>query len=288
MARVTPVREDEAGVVYLEFLLAIVPVLLLFFAICQLALLTTAGAVVRHAAYRAARSAIVVLEDDPEHFDGAARGDTDAGDPKRVGGLAEFLGALPGVGPLARDEAGDEPTGGGKPDPALKQRGARMRPIRAAAYLPLLVLAPDANPSGAAPSTLEGSLSAKFVEELPWALTYTQSATVVTLHTRPGTETLAPTRIPYSANVTVRVSYLYPCSVPIVRTLMCSTLASLVNETDPASPQGKRAGELAKRLALAEQQGALQKLGADTRFFDLRAEITLPNQGAAYEQGAAP
>jgi hypothetical protein len=65
---------DEQGAVYVEFLLAFLPVFLLFLAICQAAFLVAGKLVVNHAALVGARAAIVVLDDDPQHYDGAERG----------------------------------------------------------------------------------------------------------------------------------------------------------------------------------------------------------------------
>jgi len=66
---------DVRGVVMFEFLLAFIPVLLLFLGAVQLALLSAAALVVQHAAIDGARSAAVVLDDDPARYEGDARGD---------------------------------------------------------------------------------------------------------------------------------------------------------------------------------------------------------------------
>ena len=60
---------DERGVVYVEFLLAFVPLFTLFLGIAQLVLLWGGRLVVGHAASRAARTASVVLDDDPRYYD---------------------------------------------------------------------------------------------------------------------------------------------------------------------------------------------------------------------------
>lgn len=66
---------DARGVVMLEFLIAFVPVLVLFLGAVQLALLSAAELVVQHAAIAGARSAAVVLDDDLARYENAARGD---------------------------------------------------------------------------------------------------------------------------------------------------------------------------------------------------------------------
>jgi hypothetical protein len=62
---------DRRGAVYVEFLVAFVPLLLFFLSLVQLALLATGGLMVDHAAVVAARAAIVVLPDDPAFYGGA-------------------------------------------------------------------------------------------------------------------------------------------------------------------------------------------------------------------------
>jgi hypothetical protein len=265
-------------VVYVEFLLAIIPVLVLFLGVCQLALVATAGAVVRHAAYAAARSAVVVLDDEPKRYGGAPRGNVSTGSGQS--GAAKLFGALTELGLSAAPWSDEEAADAGSDEP--RQQGARMGPIRSAAYVPLLVLAPGAVPAFGR-KTLEQSVSSALAVELGFALAYTQSAAVVTLHTQAGTEALAREPIGQSARVTVRVSYLYACNVPLVRILACRTLADLTRTTEPPTERGQRAGELAARLPLAESSGLLQLLPADSRFYDVRAEVTLPNQGAEYD-----
>jgi hypothetical protein len=59
------------GAVYVEFLVAFLPVLVFFMSLVQLADLQAASVVVQHAAFMATRAAIVVLPDDPAHYGGA-------------------------------------------------------------------------------------------------------------------------------------------------------------------------------------------------------------------------
>jgi Flp pilus assembly protein TadG len=66
-------RQDQRGVVYVEFLLAFMPLFIFFLGMIQLALVYSAKLVVDHAAYRAVRSAIVVLDDDPAYYNGEPR-----------------------------------------------------------------------------------------------------------------------------------------------------------------------------------------------------------------------
>jgi hypothetical protein len=63
---------DTRGVVYVEFLIAFMPVFVLFLSLVQLVLIEMANLVAKHAAVTAARAAMVVLPDDPAHYGGAA------------------------------------------------------------------------------------------------------------------------------------------------------------------------------------------------------------------------
>jgi Flp pilus assembly protein TadG len=61
---------DTRGAVYLEFLVAFMPIFTLFLCLCELANLYSSKLVVRHAAYRAARAGAVVFPDDPANYTG--------------------------------------------------------------------------------------------------------------------------------------------------------------------------------------------------------------------------
>lgn len=63
-------RSDERGGTYAEFVLAIIPVLMLSLGILQLTELYTAKLLVDHASLAAARSAVVVFADDPRSYAG--------------------------------------------------------------------------------------------------------------------------------------------------------------------------------------------------------------------------
>lgn len=63
------VRRGESGVVYVEFLIAFLPLFVFFSGLVQLGALELANLVVKHAAVTAARAAIVVLPDDPAFYD---------------------------------------------------------------------------------------------------------------------------------------------------------------------------------------------------------------------------
>ena len=250
---------DERGAVYVEFLIAFLPVFILFLGICQVALVSTARFVVQHAANCAARSAVVMLESSPGDFGGAARGSVSTG-----------------TGP--------------------RQQGGRMAPIRLAAYMPLSVLAPPAawlERRGQAGS-LGDALVVGVRSRALAALGYNRAGAVVTLQAGQNADELASEPIGRKAAVTVRVTYLYYCSIPVVRVFGCKSIGELTGET-PSAALGRfgptAAGNartstqrrLATTLALAEDPKSLARLDvAGARFVVLTAEATLPNQGAGY------
>jgi hypothetical protein len=69
---VNRLETDTRGAVYLEFLIAFLPVVTFFFATWQFTELCAADLVLRRAASAAARAATVVLTDDPHFYGGQA------------------------------------------------------------------------------------------------------------------------------------------------------------------------------------------------------------------------
>ena len=69
---------SERGAVFVEFLIVFLPLLALIMCMIQLALIYAGKLVTQHAADTAVRAAVVVLDDDPRYYGGAAR-DTAAG-----------------------------------------------------------------------------------------------------------------------------------------------------------------------------------------------------------------
>src|SRR5262249_47189919 len=56
------------GAVYVEFLIAFLPIFFFFLSLVQLAFVQTANIIVKHAASKAVRAAVVVLPDDPQYY----------------------------------------------------------------------------------------------------------------------------------------------------------------------------------------------------------------------------
>jgi len=67
-------RRFKSGAVYVEFLIAFIPVLFFFLALVQLIFLQTANVITKHAAEEGVRAAVVVLHDDPEQYGGVEVG----------------------------------------------------------------------------------------------------------------------------------------------------------------------------------------------------------------------
>lgn len=62
-------RDDTRGAVYVEFLIAFLPVFVFFLCLLQLALLFSAKLLVEHAATEGSRAAAVVFGDEPKPYD---------------------------------------------------------------------------------------------------------------------------------------------------------------------------------------------------------------------------
>jgi hypothetical protein len=69
----TSLLNERHGAVYVEFLVAFMPLLVLFLCIAQLADLYSGQLVVKHAAYRTARAGAVVFPDDPANYNAVSK-----------------------------------------------------------------------------------------------------------------------------------------------------------------------------------------------------------------------
>jgi hypothetical protein len=280
----------DRGAVYLEFLIAFFPVFLLFLGTVQLAFVSAAHLVVREAAARACRTAIVILDDDPGRHStprGALNG------PAPEPGFFDRVRSALGLG---------EPTAQG---PA----GSRLAIIRAAAYVPLTALSPPADWAmgalGESRSNLEQAVQTNAVR-FAVGYFYNYAGAVVTLRDEPGSDELASDPVAPDANVTVHVTYLYYCAVPLVSALICDTLPGLLggHAVDAALQRLREdptqildvleqleedvapAQRLARELGRAENPAVLSALLLGSGYFAvLEAEMTLPNQGARYHGG---
>jgi len=296
-----------AGVVYVEVLVAIIPVFIFFFGLLQLALLYTARLVVRHAAQRAVRSAVVVLEDAPSKFDDTAQGEVTYHDPSATsGGSAQQF--LQGIG----DVLGVQLPLGDVQRLLNSEAGPRLAAIQRAAYMPLSTLAPSPaallDTFGISKDSL-GSGNSNLMQFAVGLFLYNRAAAMVTLRKPDGSvaNCVGPTE-----DVTVRVTYLYFCTMPIVSSIMCDSLMNLSgldqlddaakNAYESVSGGGLQGVQQAKDGLQADLQRVSDRVGGLSRelqyaaspelllpflfsrahFKLVSAEATLPNQGALY------
>lgn len=274
----------ERGAVYVEFLIVFMPLFFLFLVVCQFALLAAARLVVQHAALSGARSAIVVLEDDPNRYGGAPRGSLSKGRASAVPSIEQTIAGLVGIRAWVNS--------GGLGEAQGAQQGARMASIREATEFPLLALAPrEDSVTRPADGSVATSLGSSATGQLVFALGYTRAAAVTTVHVG-GSDELAPEPVDPHAPVSVHVTYLYSCGVPLVRALICRSLSSWLGAPRSSFwslPGGSERTPLGKRFNLAEDRGGLERLAGPGSFFaPLSGEATLPNQGAAYDHPEGP
>jgi len=265
--------------VYVEFLVVFLPLFLLFLGGVQAAFLYASQLGVRHAAATAARSAAVVLDDDPRRYDGAPRlsvtgdgGCGSSGARRLLSGVAKGVG-MPQVGP----GEGERCTGGPRVTAVQTSAIARMIPFSPS----FQYLAVGATGSGPLP------LIGKSL--------YSLAATVVSFPNSDGTgerETLSADDRP-----AVRVTYLHHCLVPIASLFACDRLPSLYTGFD--TEMFKR-GDWERRAAAqrrlkrsnpgfetllrrSSSPGLLFALVASSSRFAIQsADASLPIQGAAY------
>jgi len=284
-------KRCDSGAVYVEFLIAFFPVFLLFLGTVQLAFVRAAQLVVREAAARACRSAIVMLDDDPGRHS-TARG--------------MLYGAPPDPGFFARMEGFF-----GLGEPAARgDQGSRLAAIRTSAYVPLAALSPPVEwmtgTLGAEARNLRQAVATDAARFAVGYGLYNRTGAIVTLRDAAGSDDLVSEPIAPDANVTVHVTYLYYCAVPLVSRLICKTLPGLLGgaaadsalerlREDPTEiaevleqlqngvDQAKR---FARELGRAEMPALLAPLLLSSGTFAvLEAEMTLPNQGARYHGG---
>ena len=180
--------EESRGAVYVEFLIVLPPLLLLFFGLTQMGLVYGAELLVQHAAARAVRAAIVVLPDDDE--DAEYAGDP----PNSVGEGATGLDAY-----------------------AAAASGGRLDAIRSAARLTLSPLSPtlDSLAAGSIADAIGGASVASAVAGLLGSTAWTVAVTF------PDGDGGYRTSFGPRDDVTAKVTFLYRCAVPLGRALVC-------------------------------------------------------------------
>lgn len=238
-------RRRREGAVYAEFLIAFPPVLMFFLCLIQLSMIFVAKLSVQHAAGRAARAAVVVIPDDPAHYDDEPINDLTTG----------FLGGLLG---------GPAPFG-------LSLGEGRLDAIRAAAWMPLIPISPSITWYGERASVIR-SYEAGYSQILTRGM-YARSATAVTFYDEPESTDMIWEFEPRQS-ITTRVTHLYYCSIPLANTILCDSLLETIFESwDGATELVYTHLPIATGLFASE----------GGRFIVVRGESTLPNQGAGYE-----
>jgi len=192
---------NETGAVYVEFLLAFLPVFTLFLGMLQAGLLYGANLVVTHSANRAARAAIVVLDAPESDFDDDGRMVIDYGESSGgTDAICELLNVL---------SVPCSFTGG--------EGNARLNAIRAAASFPLLPIAPSLDQQLQDRQVLRAVGGDPIMSRTVNGLIYNRGAVSVTFPDHPERQfTVGP-----NENLKVRVTYLFHCGIPIAARYMC-------------------------------------------------------------------
>ncbi|MBX3246253.1 MAG: pilus assembly protein [Myxococcales bacterium] len=266
---------DSQGAAYAEFLIAFPIVTILFLSLVQLSLLYVAKLSVRHAANRAVRAAIVVLPDDPAFYDGEEINQVDFDE---VGGA----------------EPADLVFGG---EPSAGRGSPRIRAIRSAAYLPLIHLAPSVTLTEEVQSSIRTAVAATGDSFVTEAIRYNRAATSVTFPERPGSDDLRERFGPREL-ITARVTYVFHCGVPLVKRFICDAAMELGLPGAGAPAESRRPSGFGRldrtggphsdiARGLDEMQHAelfpgIAPWAERGRFLYLRAEASMPNQGAGY------
>lgn len=303
-ARAPSLAKDTAGAIYVEFLLCFMPIFMMFLAMVQLSLMYVAHLVVQHSAYTATRAAIVVIDDDPQYYESATRDNvTDPGSgptvlDDRVANVLNRIGF-----PLEASPRDAASMFGGN------NGNARLGDIRRAAQIPLIAVSPAWGQFTENQTVARAVGGGAASRATLGALFYSRVAVGVTFPTRPGATTYR-TSFAGSDTITVRVTYLFHCAVPIVAELMCKSIEEIKGGTLPRdladlaeraasagdwhlgaelasrirNHEGMRSATATSELDAAQDPWALWILNYAThaRFKLLRAEATLPIQRASY------
>jgi len=180
---------NATGTVYVEFIIVIIPLIILIFGLIQLGLVYAANLMVNHAAARSARAAIVIFpEENEDEYEGVPINQVGSGEE----GLETYEAAT---------------------------KNGRLDQIRNAARFTLAPISPaiESYTSSSISSAIgDHSISSALLGLLGW----TKFGVAVTFPNGNGSYLST-----FSARgpITTRVTYLYKCSIPIVNSIMCDT-----------------------------------------------------------------
>ncbi len=290
---------DERGAAYVEFLIAFIPLFIMFLGMVQMSLMYAGDLVVQHAASRAARAAVVVLDDDPQYYDG---------EPRMTVARFGFSSSEEGLSAILRIFGAGAGGGGGGPGAS---GGPRLSAIRTAASLPLASISPSMEQLVDADSVMT-AIGSPETRAATGVFIYNDSAMGITFPVSPGANSYRED-FDHGQQVTTRVTYLFHCGVPLASRLMCDTYptirlgpaAALIEDIirdagdgsltwDDARERLRRIDESRRRHERDEDAiGELETAGASdlmyltwatgSRFKVMRGEATMPIQSALYE-----
>lgn len=231
--------------------MAFAPVLMVFLGILQLCLIGAANLVVQTAAIKAARAAAVVLDDDPYYYDGEPRNilefDVQSDDGNWMGEVGGLLREEGGAEWTTRRDTGEFSTEAAR----MPSSGSlRLKAIRRAAYLPLATISPEwdmvagwfpmAGLFGDGVPSRYSVRRTGLGNEPMWRLVtgflaYNLIASAVNFPDAPNSDEILNLAEDFDGtldfnpreNVTVRVTYLMYCGVPLVNILMCDSFFSM-------------------------------------------------------------
>jgi hypothetical protein len=236
LGEVARLHRDVSGIVYAEFLLAFMPIFTLFLGIIQLTFIGASSLVVQNAAMKGARAAMVVLPDDPFFYEGedvlTLDFDGESDDSKMVDGVASKVAE----GGIEREDEGEGRTPGAG--------GPRLNQIRFAVNVALAPIGPQPQllaswmPEGFGISRPQLGLRKGTIGMNPalrfftGLLVYNPMAAAINFPKAPESKELRnfgedfDGSVVYASDdsVTVRVTYLYPCTVPLVSRLICRSI----------------------------------------------------------------
>ncbi len=290
--------QSERGAVYVEFIIAFIPMFIFFLGMLQLAFMESGQLIVSMAAQKAVRAAVVQLDNPKVCLSG---GSQERQNP--------FLGSGGATAPGAGRTSGNEV----------------MDKIRAAAYLPLATLGPPAHSYPFLGNVLSGLNFAgeQTTRMLLGYFAYGPGAAAVWLMDEVG-NLVEPAALRASLSgdhlITVHVHYVFPCIVPLARHIMCRPLYDMVGLKESVTRLKDRAQSLSFSEIIAdpedvwdEMESGVQQIEdrmddskelysklkraetpalmmpwvfGDMRFVVLEAEAALPNQWASYAHDA--
>ena len=243
-------RADRRGVVMMEFMMALLPVMLAFLGFTQFCFAGIAKLTVRHAAQLAARAAVVVIEESKDvpgapadiySEEKAGLLETTRPQPQQKGSAASVNQAQNQVGNLSGSGNSGASAQQNMVDifGSAERSDSRIKQIRTAAYIPLLAISPSLIDEGVqlGQSLGSGELFPKLnvrnaigksgLDRITGALLYNLGAVAVTFPDKANgselTGGLFGSEGKLDELVTTRVSYLFRCQVPLASLLMCTS-----------------------------------------------------------------